>query len=76
MASLFHHSADLYPGMGYLNTSLVTVPEPEDQVALPDDQKIATDMKASHSPVTSGNIWRSIGIVMVIVILLGYFGRG
>lgn len=71
-----HYMNDLYPNMGFMNTSLQTVAEPEDQIALPDDNKLATDIKVKQDPVQSKSIFSSVLIVLAIAIALGFFGRG
>jgi len=73
---LNHYMADLYPNMGFNSTSFITVAEAEDQVSLVDDQKTAVDMKVTHDPIVSRNIWVSVGIVFAIAVAMAYFSKG
>ncbi|MCU5087557.1 hypothetical protein OCA23_30310 [Bacillus cereus] len=72
-----HFMADVYGShMGYMSTSLATVPEAEDRQALPDDQKVSADLEIKQDPAKESSIWKSLGVVLVLAIALAYFGRG
>lgn len=70
--SLNHFMGDLYPNMGFMNTRFNTIAEPEDQVALVDNQKLAESHNVSVNPNQARSIWVSIGIVLVVIVLLNW----
>lgn len=63
---------DVYPDMGYMTTSLMTAPEPEDQHALVDDGAIAEKVDVKQNPAASKSIW--IGVIAIIALVIGMGG--
>jgi len=75
MGELAFHMADVYPNMGFLNTSTVTVAEADDQHALVDNQELAEEHQVTQSPVDHKFLWFAIGGIILVVALLGGFHK-
>lgn len=62
---------DIYPTMGFYNTRMSSVPEPEDQIAFVDDDADVNNRVVDGKKTRS--IWVSLGIVVAIVFVLSRF---
>lgn len=60
---------DLYPNMGYLNTRMETIPEPDDKQALAENKE-ATD-KAKVNPKQKNHIFLALGLFLIVTVILG-----
>lgn len=70
MGALNFYMKDLYGhGNGYMDSRTQTVPEEGDQLALVDDQELASKNPVRHDPAISRNIIIGILAIMVIIIL-------
>lgn len=69
LGEMFFHTGDLYPNLGFLSTRSATVPEPEDQMSLVDDEDTAKEHDVKQDPVTSKQILLGFGIVFLVVFL-------
>ncbi|QWG70200.1 hypothetical protein EXW32_27820 (plasmid) [Bacillus mycoides] len=68
---LSHFKKDLYPNLGYENTSFLTIPEAEDQQAMVDDQKVAEETAKSSNKAGHKNILLGIVLLVIIMFVLG-----
>ncbi|HDR7311501.1 TPA: hypothetical protein QCX08_004009 [Bacillus cytotoxicus] len=68
---LSHFMKDLYPNMGFQNTTYTTIPEAEDQNALVDDQKVAEESQKADNKAGHKNIMLGIVLILIIMFLLG-----
>lgn len=66
-----YYMGDLYPNLAYFNTRSETIPEPADQSTLVDHQETAVKNPMDVSPKTSKNIFATIGVIFLIIVLLG-----
>lgn len=66
-----HFMKDLYPNMGFQNTTYTTIPEAEDQQALVDDQKIAEESAKQKNSGGHKNIMLGIILLIIIMFVLG-----
>ncbi|MDA2733461.1 hypothetical protein PDR34_27430 [Bacillus cereus] len=66
-----HYMKDLYPNMGFQNTTYQTIPEAEDQQALVDDQKIAEETGKMENKAGHKNIMLGIVLILIIMFVLG-----
>ena len=60
---------DLYPNMGYEETSTMSAPEVDDQDALNEDVKAAEETSATEA--STRNIFIALGMICALVIFLG-----
>jgi hypothetical protein len=75
MGELSFHMADVYPNMGFIDTTTKTVAEADDQHALVDNQQLAQDFQVTTSPAEHKTIWFAVAGVVLAVILLGGFSK-
>lgn len=68
---LSHYMKDLYPNMGFENTTYLSIPEAEDQQAMVDDQKVAEETAKSSNKAGHKNILLGIILLVIIMFVLG-----
>lgn len=61
---------DLYPNMSPFSTRSRSIPEPEDQLSLVDNEELAQRVPSTVSDKTNFSIWTSIFIVIAIAFVL------
>ncbi|AGT13372.1 hypothetical protein O144_gp13 [Bacillus phage Wip1] len=68
---LSHFKKDLYPNLGFENTSYLSIPEAEDQQAMVDDQKVAEETARTSNKAGHKNIMLGIVLLIIIMFVLG-----
>jgi hypothetical protein len=61
--------ADLYPNMGFMTTRDLSLPEPDDQKTLVDDQALAEKHDTTQDPMTSKGMWIGLSILVAIMVI-------
>jgi hypothetical protein len=64
---------DVYPQQTYYTTRNVTTPEVDDQAVLTKNQDATVALQNKNPMGGTRNIWVSLGIVLLIIVLLGGF---
>jgi hypothetical protein len=68
---MHHFMKDLYPNMGFEETATSTIADPDDQHALVDDQKLATEYQVKEDPFTGKKIGLAILALLAVMFALG-----
>jgi hypothetical protein len=68
--ALNFYMGDLYPGQaGYFNTSALSLPGPEDQMALVDDEQLAQQNPVDVDEHDHKKVWAAIAVVIGLIVL-------
>lgn len=68
---LHYYMKDLYPNMGFMDTTLSTVADTDDQNAMVDDQDLAEKYNVKENPVQTKKIWMAVLAVIAVMFFLG-----
>lgn len=71
MGELHHYMKDLYPNMGFVDTTLTTVADPDDQQAMVDNEDLAVQHQVKEDTGITSKIWLAVLALVAAMVFLG-----